>query len=609
MSIPTTCKRTKSISVSEDFITALSKACEFKKAERLPEDSFLELYVGHDVLRNMDCIDNQIIWGRRGTGKTHLLNAFTQKINNDPESNKMAFYISLDNIAAESPIDLTFSSDEEKMKYYSRKTFVTFVSALVEQIIASYESILSCKYFYNEYSNEYRREKTRRIENALVNLLESCTYGKINGINRVKEVTQTSVVSNGKEGSIDFGSQIETPSISKPNMSMRIQINKKKENSEKVEKIETIKENFSYAVSMAKIKSAVEKVVSALEIETLFICLDELWLIDHKREISFQPLFLELLRQSFFSIGKISFKIASIREVTKLNSKASAANTYGLQSGHDIIELLNFDTLHVSEIERYNYYSQMLLSRINYFLFLEKEKSRSLISPNNYVDKFDENFMISSIFKEKRYFLELISSTHAIPRTFLIVLQRCLNIIDYNLSKYFLHSYLIRQEVINSYLNDKRSSIPMNSSSLFNIISKYINDKLTPFFLLSSEQIKRFRIEVDNLIYTEIIHQIPSCFLPADIMDEYKGFYIDSGKYYYTLSSQKTRKINREYSFSYELSESITSNISDYIIDVDNIDSEFIECPNCGARISMQNPVYKKAHICYICAFSFDGEE
>lgn len=369
-------------------------------------------------------------------------------------------------------------------------------------------------------------------------MLDKCTYGEIDKINSSKEITETNIISSGREGSFNIGAQLNMSSAVKPNKLMDISLNKKGGKSQKSDKVETTKKILTYAINMSNIRKALEAVVSALGVEALYICVDELWLIDQKREISFQPLFLELLRQSFFSISKISFKIASIREVTKLNNKSSAANTYGLQSGHDIVELINLDTMHVTELDRYNYYIEMLLARINYFHFLEKQKSKSSISTNDYVDKFDAEYMVSSIFKDKRYFLELIASTHAIPRTFLIVFQRCLSIIDSNLSKYFLHSYLIQQVVIKAYLNDKRSNIPMNSDSLFNIISKYINNKLTPFFLLSSEHVKRFKIEVDNLIYTEIIHQIPSCFLPTHVMDEYKGFYIDSGKYYHTLTSK-----------------------------------------------------------------------
>ena len=88
MNAPVQCvrKKGKTISVSDDFISAVKKICNLRKAELLPDDSFFELFIGSDILDSMETSDSQIIWGRRGTGKTHLLKAFTQKVNFDPNS-------------------------------------------------------------------------------------------------------------------------------------------------------------------------------------------------------------------------------------------------------------------------------------------------------------------------------------------------------------------------------------------------------------------------------------------------------------------------------------------------------------------------------------------
>ena len=110
-----------------------------------------------------------------------------------------------------------------------------------------------------------------------------------------------------------------------------------------------------------------ERLLSALNIDILYICIDELWLIDQKRELSIQPLFLDYIRLTLLTSNKISIKIASIREVTRLNSKATASNNYGLQSGHDIKELLNLDTKFITKDERINHYKNLLLKRIDYF--------------------------------------------------------------------------------------------------------------------------------------------------------------------------------------------------------------------------------------------------
>lgn len=187
-----------------------------------------------------------------------------------------------------------------------------------------------------------------------------------------------------------------------------------------------------------------------------------------------------------------------------------------------------------------------------------------------------------------------------------MVLQRSLVALNYDLQHYFVHQYLIRKVVIKTYAEDKRSAIPMNENCLFDRINKYINRTQNYFFILNSEQVKRLKIEIDNLIYLEIIHQIPSSSLPINVMDRFKGFYIDSGKYLHTLNSRGLSiENNKIYDFNYILPDSISQEIDQYIINLDDVDNEFVECPNCGKQISKNHPVYVKAKICTSCACSF----
>lgn len=150
MTIPVQCERSKKIVVDGKFIHGLRQSCNWRKAERLPDNSFFELYVGSNALNTIESPEHQIIWGRRGTGKTHLLKAFVQKVNSDPNRKEMAFYISCDEACMHSPLDIQFPSDEDKMKYYARDAFKSFLSSLTEQIIDSYAGVLDLKYFFKE---------------------------------------------------------------------------------------------------------------------------------------------------------------------------------------------------------------------------------------------------------------------------------------------------------------------------------------------------------------------------------------------------------------------------------------------------------------------------
>lgn len=549
MNAPVQCvrKKGKTISVSDDFISAVKKICNLRKAELLPDDSFFELFIGSDILDSMETSDSQIIWGRRGTGKTHLLKAFTQKVNFDPNNKSIAYYISCDNISFDSPIDIDSLSDDEKMKRYARNTFICFLSNLIEQMIDNYEVLLNCKEFYKAFDNDQKKVLRDDVDTQLCDLLENCDYGIPTVVSKEQTIVETDTTEHKRETNIETG--IEGELSTKPSFfaSLMARFGHKRKKAKQQKSSEEVKTTKRYSFSFSETKRILERLLSALNIDILYICIDELWLIDQKRELSIQPLFLDYIRLTLLTSNKISIKIASIREVTRLNSKATASNNYGLQSGHDIMELLNLDTKFITKDERINHYKNLLLKRIDYFSNCTKND----ISEENH---YEISYIVDAIFKSEANLDSLIKLTHIIPRNFLLVLQRALVIIKYDLQHYFVYQYLIREVVIKTYVEDKRSAIPMNKDCLFDRISDYINMTQHYFFILSSDQVKRFRKEIDNLIYLEIIHQIPSSSLPIKIMDRYKGFYIDSGKYLHTLQSSGVKLDNGNiYDFNFAL--------------------------------------------------------
>lgn len=370
MQIPEECKRTRSMHIDDSFTHALEDACNWKKAERLPDDSFCELYIGTGILRSMQSSDNQIIWGRRGTGKTHLLKAFAQQINRNLECNKLAYYISCDEIGLESPLDIQFSSDMEKMKYYARETFKGFVLNFLDQLTDTYKQLISSKFFFNELWETSEQDKIcTTVDDILLQLYQACWYGSSTVSQVQKSETMTDTSGQEKETNFEINSEIKSGHPFSLASAINLYFGRSRKKSAKKETTQETTIMHRYFLNFSEIRNLFLKLVAQLGLETIYICIDELWLIDKKREISLQPLFLDYLRQAFLNCSSISVKIASIREVTKLNSKNSAFNSYGVQSGHDIFELANLDTQFANEKARINFYKEFLCARINYFIY------------------------------------------------------------------------------------------------------------------------------------------------------------------------------------------------------------------------------------------------
>ena len=494
---PSECERTQNIVVTSDFISALKRAMNWGKAEKLPEGAYYPLYIGEDLLERMNTADNQIVWGRRGTGKTHLLKAFSQMINESQDEYKLAYYLSCDAIKMETTVDLVFDNDVQRMKYFARETYKAFLINLVEQIIDAYQKQLERKYAYNEKSVQEKEEIQKKADNCLTRLLEISTTG----VPRIIETFETrnknvkSQKTNEKGGGIK--GKIEIPSVL---ASIKGFFSRSKTSKGEDLEASEIKQKIEYSFSFSEIQKEIANLIKALQIDMLYICIDELWLIDDKNNISFQPMFLDYLRQTFFGQRGISIKIASIRETTKLNSKTVVATCYGLQSGHDIVELANLDTIQNKEDVTIRKFAEILTMRINYLSERQFE--------------YETHYILETVFKNERYFREMVAMANGIPRNFLRILQLCLGRIGYDLERYFVHIYLISEVVMDIYVNERRANMPMNDTSVYNVINKYIEESRNIFFVISTEQVKKFSVDINNLIYTEILHRIPSSIMP-----------------------------------------------------------------------------------------------
>ncbi|ENH9770203.1 ATP-binding protein, partial [Enterobacter hormaechei] len=67
----------------------ISKLANNIRAEKIDYSSYLELYSGGENIRNINNVNNSVIYGRRGSGKTHLLKALSEEIMNNFSADKI----------------------------------------------------------------------------------------------------------------------------------------------------------------------------------------------------------------------------------------------------------------------------------------------------------------------------------------------------------------------------------------------------------------------------------------------------------------------------------------------------------------------------------------
>lgn len=580
------CDRGRKLFISKEFKETIRCSFASVNAEKLPENSHYILYDDRkNLIEEMRTSSNQIIWGRRGTGKTHLLKAFVQRINDDCNLPEIALYISCDRIAQDTPpAELTFPDAIKEAKYFARESYKEFMNDLVAQLVDEFETLLIYK--SAAISTDLTIDEILgRVNQKLDHLMSCCFYG----VQRTIKTTATAkyIETKTNSGERAIGLDLGTD---KRSFWAKLKAKFHRASMSKAENTMEKNETTQYQYSLLAIKHAITDLINEMQVSCLYICIDELWLIDAKNSaVKFQPYFLDDIRQTLNGQSKIGVKIASMRETTHLNSKTSAEESFGMQSGHDIYELAYLDVIQNKNGDLYRKFEDILMKRINYFANEDAE--------------YPGDFIINALFKDKRHFKSLVELSHGIPRNFLNIINTCLRKINYNLSEKFIHTYLISDAVMEVYSKEHRSNLSLfNCDSLYEKIKDYVIKTDHYFFIISNNNDKRLQNEISILLYYQIIHRIPSDETPLNIMDRYKAFYLDLGMFLFVV---KEKNIDR-YSellekFELKLPEDLKSCYHKYILNLTETENVVVDCPYCGQQFQKTQPVYAKFKVCPHC--------
>lgn len=523
------------------------------------------------------------------------MNAFVENINDNNNISDIALYVSCDRMARETPKEaFVFNNDYDRVRYYANETYKNFMNTLCEQLFEQYEDLLRFKKDaiitdrnFDEYLN--------RVGNRILKLMEICEKGIPTPVTIAKNKSVTKKVKNDNK----FGFNAEL-NISQHKFSGILKSVFNKNKSTNVENIDEQKESFQYEHYLPAIHKALRELLDEMLIDCLYICIDELWLVDQKNTTSFQPFFLDNIRQSLGTQQKSGIKIASIRETTNLNSKTDARLSYGMQSGSDIIELAYLDPIQSKMSEVYEMFKEILVRRINYYV--NKECQENFAESINF--EIDDNYIIKMMFKDERNFKRFINMSHGIPRNFLNILNSCLRRLNYDLCSKYIHYYLVSDVVINMYKNEHRSDLSfVDDNSIYKSIDQYARKNEQYFFIIDNKTVNRLKPEINTLLYNEIIHRIPSAETPANIMNSYKAYYLDLGMYFLIIREgdfEKYMEIIQD--FQLLIPDDLNENYQKYKLDLSSVSSDLVICPSCKNIFPKSHAVYSQYKICPECA-------
>ncbi|WP_426473113.1 hypothetical protein [Chryseobacterium balustinum] len=305
---------------SEKVKNAINKLANNIRTERSTVDNLLEIYADKSILGRLDNHNNQIIYGRRGTGKTHLLFAFQDLIfqsNNTKNNKRFPIYIDL------------------------RKYLPLFTSANtmnIEATILIFQAIINDTIDY--------------LTNHLKYILDIKEYGSIKSfessqMDKLKEILHTLKIEfDGRDfkrlGSVQFNKE-EIKNISgslKLNQNPEISLDRKRE-----QKNQFSETNVQY-LSFNEISKTLDELSYQLNGTKIIFLLDE-W---SEIPIDLQPYLAELIKRVFIS-SNYTFKIAAIPYRSRFRETIFNDVKIGLEEGGDIFPI-SLDNRYIYEIDK-----------------------------------------------------------------------------------------------------------------------------------------------------------------------------------------------------------------------------------------------------------------
>lgn len=257
----------------------------------------------------------QVVWGRRGTGKTTLFKAFTYYINDlKSVSNSLSVYIMMSDLIPTKEELLKIKDINAELPIY---IFKKLLLTLTEKLIAHYNA-------FEHYLNKNEKD---RFADIYISLDDSIRLGKEKIVEITKHERFEDENATAKAIALDIS---PSPSLI-DTIKARFLFNKKNNSSQKT----NVSKEIHFYIETTDIKEKLTELLNLLRIDCLFICLDEYSDIGKIPVYQIQSQLAQLIKQVFFKSSKFAVKIATIWNESKLATR-NAQGPFGIEYKEDI---------------------------------------------------------------------------------------------------------------------------------------------------------------------------------------------------------------------------------------------------------------------------------
>lgn len=461
-----------------------------KRAEKYDNKHLVSTFVDVGPLFTLlTNIDHQILYGRRGTGKTHALKYLGNEIkkNNDD----IIIYADLRMIGSTGGI---YNSNELSLSERATRL-------LVDTLTEIHDNLMQYAIEHEEFID------LSRFGSLLDEFADSITEVIVEGKTE-KEIRKEERQQYKNETGLEL--TVKTDRIEGHLKSTDIH--------DRVENEEFRQTKYGIEkprLHFGRVLKTLKKIMSVIKPKRLWIMLDE-W---SEIPTSLQPYLADLLRKTLFPLENITVKIAAIEQRSNFRLHTGEDGYIGIELGADT-DNLNLDEFMVFDNDKdqaKNFFMRLIFRHVKSILSSEKD---------NIPDSPEK--LINDAFTQKNTFDELVRAAEGVPRDGINILARAAQKAN---NKHITMDH-IREAARNWYIRAKEKSVSSNPKALKLlrwIIDEVIKHRQARAFLIKRDE--NYNL-IDYLFDARILHVVKKSISGRDEPGvRYKVYSIDYGCY------------------------------------------------------------------------------
>ncbi len=470
-----------------------------KRAEKTDRQVLIDTFVDIGPLGTvLATVDNQILYGRRGTGKTHAL-VYVSGIVRD--KGDIPIYVDMRKVGSTGGI---YSDGTVPIAERATRLLMDTLNSTHDELL---DAALDDSFGLN----------LAEVGPSLDRLAEATTEVKVSGPIREEHASEAaSKDSAGTDLKIGMDSKGFNSSLSGKSAA---------ETSAKEAYKITHEGDIEHRVHFGQLSAALQRLAGALNGKRIWLLLDEWSVIP----LELQPYLADLLRRAVFPAESISVKIAAIERRSRFQIYLDGAEYIGIELGGDASADLNMDDFMVFDNDENK--------AIAFFMSLIYRHVATLAEQQQVEIPGNASELVKVAFTQENVFSEFVRAAEGIPRDAFYILSLAAQR-DYGKS---ISVDTIRKSSKIWYQRDKETAVtahPHSLDLLHWIVDRVIGYRKARAFLLRRGVSHDL---IDNLFDSRVLHLLKRSISAHDQPGiRYDAYKIDYGCYVDLLATARS---------------------------------------------------------------------